>query len=636
MIRLRPPFAVLALLALLLVSSARAFAEEPTVSAELSGSSVYLGDDVTLTIVVNDSDKAEPPPLAAFGVDFDVDYVGGRNASEHSTIVANGVVRESRTLRYLMQYRLRPQKSGRVTVPELNVGVNGKTLTTSALSLDVIAPRPSRVAELQLHVTPERPYVDQAVTLELEARVRAFEFKGGWISERDPWTRATPSLTIPWFRELDGLETGDFSTWAQELLKGSEGGFSINGIRDSSFFSSGLLTFHLPAEVVEEDGVPWRVYRLRKTFRATRAGTFDVPLSALRGTFITRAVGGASPEKVDAEEVVFVTHDPRRLEVRPVPKQGRPATYTHAVGRFRVETSIEPARVKVGDPVTLSVRVWGEGRVESVLAPALERQESLTRDFVVGDSPALIDSDGTTKVFTCTIRPRAADVTEVPPVELAYFDPEAEAFDVATSRALPIAVEKVTTVGSGDMVDAGGDARRVTSPGEEQTGGLLANRPAADLLRDERPSPRGAESDWIVLLGAPLAYGILAVVSARRRRRLADPLGLRAARAAETARTEIAAASAETDQLKSAGALHQALAGFVAARARRPAGGMTADDVGRLFAERGVEAPAAASLVKALRLCETVRFGGGDGTALRAALTAAPDWIAALERESLT
>jgi hypothetical protein len=399
------------------------------------------------------------------------------------------VVHESHRLRYVMQFVLRPQRSGRLVVPELDVGDNGRTLTTPSLALDVVAPRPSLVSELVLNVTPPRPYVEQTVTFELEVRVRAFEFAGTWISEGDPWTRAAPQLTIPWFRELDGFETGEFAPWAQELLKGGEGGVSINNLRDSSFFSSGLLTFHLPAETIERDGVPWRVYRLRKTLRPLNAGTIEVPISSLRGTFITRAEGRSRPETVAADEKVFVAHDPRRIEVRAIPKEGRPATYRRAVGRFRVESSIAPARVNVGDPVTLSVRVWGEGRLDSLLPPALDRQDSLTRDFVVAESSTPSDYDGTSKVFAFTIRPREARITKVPPIELAYFDPETETFEVVRSIAQNIEVESSTSVGAGGHGRDHGDREQAQALGDR---GLRAGasgpvqRPAGRHLRRSR------------------------------------------------------------------------------------------------------------------------------------------------------
>ncbi len=368
------------------------------------------------------------------------------------------------------------------------------------------------------------------------------------------------------------------------------------------------------------------------------AGARTIPAATLRGRVVTRVERRGRSSVVSDSVGAFVSHDPIQLVVRPVPEAGRPATYRHAVGRYRVESGVEPRRAKVGDPMKLTVRVWGQGLVARVLPPRLSAQENLSTDFAVGDPDQAPEIDGTTKVFTFTIRPRHPGVEEVPPIEFAFFDPATRGFDVALSKPVSVEVEEATEVGAADLVGGVGGIDRSSSPGEELTGGLLANEGFAQMLADESYSPTSNALFWLILLGSPLAYGGLATVAWRRRKLSSDPLRVRSAGAFAAARSGLDEARSQLsdgDTVGAAETLHHALAGFVAARARLPAGGMTAADVRDLFEHRGIETAASLAVTAATALCERVRFGGGATDELTAALDQAPGWLQALRKEAL-
>ena len=80
--------------------------------------------------------------------------------------------------------------------------------------------------------------------------------------------------------------------------------------------------------------------------------------------------------------------------------------------------------------------------------------------------------------------------------------------------------------------------------------------------------------------------------------------------------------------------LHRALTGYVEDRTRRPAGAMTAAEVRAVFAERGIEGPAAVGVVETLEACERATYGGGAGDVPLVAGRAV-DWLRALEQDRL-
>jgi len=124
---------------------------------------------------------------------------------------------------------------------------------------------------------------------------------------------------------------------------------------------------------------------------------------------------------------VSVTPEFSSVQVRALPQEGRPANFRGAVGNFVVHAQAKPTQVAVGDPVTLTVTVVDlsqDGTTLQTLQPPVIDQASLGGEFRVPSDPLAGSVDGNAKTFTQTIRPLSAKLTQVPPIEFSYFDPE--------------------------------------------------------------------------------------------------------------------------------------------------------------------------------------------------------------------
>ncbi len=598
-----------------------------------------LGDTVGFTVLVTGTDEVEGPAESAFGFDFDVRFLGGRPSRRASIVTVNGRTQRSEEISYALMYELRPRRAGDLRVPPLVLRTGGEELRTPERVLRVIGPRKTRFASLALSYSPRRVYVEQPFDLILRVTVQRAQMPGGWY-EGDPWLSGRPpQLRIPWFGGLDGFLTGDFDEFRRRLLApGGGNGFLINGQSQSSLFGdTRALRFELPRTSVIRGGRAFHVYTLRKTFVPLRSGTNVLPLATVTGELATVLAPARGQLEVKESETVFVAHDPVTIDVLPVPEAGRPPTYSHAVGRFEVSAEVRPTRVKVGDPMTLTMRVRGSGQLDLVDAPNLAAQEGLGDDFQVAEADPPHTADGQ-RVFTFLLRPLHAGVTAIPPLEFAAFEPESEEFRVVRTAAIPVTVEESRAVQASEVVVSGGAAGAQSSPGEELHGGLLGNYADEDCLADETFDPGASPLVWLLLIAPPLVCGGSYVARRRREALAADPAGRRARGALARATTQIAAgreASARGDLVAAAGRLHDALAGYVADRTNRPAGGMTAADAERLLAAAGAQIPEGAALVAALREAEAARFGG-SAAGVAAALDAAPAWLRALDRERLT
>ncbi len=612
--------------------------EEVSVRVGLETEDALLGDTVAFHIVVDGVDTATGPELDAFGFDFDVRFLGGRPERSSSTLIANGRSRTTDILRYTLMYTLRPRRAGPLQIPALTVRADEREFTTPPRKMRVVGPRASRRASLRLSFAPRRVYVEQPVDFVLEIALQRAQLPDEWFAG-DPWFQGRPpELRVPWFQELDGFLAGDPQSFMRNLLApGHESGMRINGIGSQSLLGrTRALRFALRRRSELRDGRAYHIYTLRKTLTPLSAGQHEIPVSSLTGDLLLTLERKRGQLQAGEPETLFIAHDAVSLNVLPIPESGRPPTYVHAVGRYHVRAEVRPKRVKVGDPMNVTLVVEGLGLLDRIATPALELQPRLADDFQVSeaDPPRTTDS---ARTFTYLFRPRHAGVTEVPPLDFVAFDPEAERFVTVRTDALEISVEDALAVLPSDLVIASGAMAAESSPGEEVQGGVLGNYASDDTIVDEAFEPEKTPLFWLLLVAPPLAFAGVLMTARRRAAREADPLRQRARTALPRALDGVRAAAQafdEGDAHAAAGRLHGALSGYVADRARRPSGGMTAADVGQILSAARVSGDVSGGLVDALRAAEASRFGGAAGD-LSAQLAAAPEWLRALEREQL-
>lgn len=125
------------------------------------------------------------------------------------------------------------------------------------------------------------------------------------------------------------------------------------------------------------------------------------------------------------------------ITVLPFPEEGKPDTFNGTIGNFGFELSAEPKEVQAGDPITLTMRVTGNGNFDTVTAPVMENTEG----FKVYD-PTVIEEKRAEKVFEQVIIPTSDSVTEIPKISLSYFNPSRKIYQVISRGYIPINVTK--------------------------------------------------------------------------------------------------------------------------------------------------------------------------------------------------
>ncbi len=614
-------------LAAFLVLPAAIAAQDGTLSvrAGVQSQQVYVGQPFLFQVQIQGSDSPDPVDIGPLEADFAVSESGGGASNSTSVTIVNGRVTQSVRRGYNLNYRLAARRAGNLEIPPLVISVEGQSASTRPISVRVLPPQENDDFKLRLRLSDARAYVGQPVVLTVDwyigREVREYGF-------------AMPLLDDDRFEVFDPPEDD------RPAGSGDPIGIQLGDRRAVGWTVRGEL-----------DGREYTVLRFRKVLIPRRPGAHNLPAATVtfsavqrgartpRGVFddffgggIFDAFGGRA-----AVEALAIPSDRPRLEVLPLPAEGRPAGFNGWIGELRLVTAASPPSVEVGQPMTLSLTVSGARVLRSTPFPALDAQPAIARDFRVPSDIGAGEARGDALVFTQTLRARHDAVTAIPPVELPHFDPRLGAYRVARSEPIPITVAPSRIVTADDLEGVGASPRQVSV--ESADAGIGHSYTGAEALR----APPGPWSRWLLPLGPlPVGLALLAVpplvwcLAMAVRLWRTSPGLLRLPARGPHARWRKAVANLERRDVQGAAGAAELLAllqDYLGARLGE--GGSSArawtysDVEGRLEGRLGAASRAAvlASLRSVFERCEASRFGGGDS------LTAA--WLESLVADAV-
>jgi hypothetical protein len=382
------------LLVALALSSA--FAEDISVTAKVDKTETNLEDDFLLSVTVAGMQGAPQPDLPALP-DFTVQ--GGQTVSQ---VQITNFKMETNTI---FNYTLVPKRAGDFVIGPASVTVKGKVFQSQPIQVRVLPAqaKPSQRSELFIEqtLTPRNPYLNQQA-------VYAFRFyRRVQVGE----TKLDEPEFIGFLAENMG-EQRDYKT----VLGGIE--YLVTEVRKALYpAQTGKLT-------IGEAILSCQVFAQSKR-RRSGDPFFDFPFFG-RTEFKT----------------MNLRSEPISVEVREVPREGRPPDFKGLVGNYHVEVKLDKGTLPVGDSATLNVVVSGNGNLRGFDLPSLAG----ISDFkVYEDRPSFaVQPQGNdlvqTKAFKRALVPLKAGEFKLPPVGVSYFDPARGRYEVAQGEWIKISV----------------------------------------------------------------------------------------------------------------------------------------------------------------------------------------------------
>ena len=231
------------------------------------------------------------------------------------------------------------------------------------------------------------------------------------------------------------------------------------------------------------------------------------------------------------EKDITVSSPPTTFTVRELPTEGRPADFGGAVGKFTIVGELTQYQVTAGDPVTLRMRVSGEGNFDRVESPMLSDVEHWktyqpTSQFASTDNTSYRGE----KIFEQPLVATEAGKQILPALHFSYFDPGTRRYETLHSEPLTVDVA-AATAGPAPGADQTGPAVAGAAP---PTGWRPDHAPAAGFADSGVPwyfQPRFLALPSMMLLALPVAWMWL-----RRRERRASGVDVADARPPEAVR----------------------------------------------------------------------------------------------------
>ncbi|HET6204758.1 MAG TPA: BatD family protein [Planctomycetota bacterium] len=570
---------------------------EVTVSSEVEPTVLKLGDDALLRIRVSGAEDVELGPLP------EVKGLALRRTappSRSERIQIYGGVR-SRSVSLVYAIRATPEAEGEYDIPPIRVTAGGRTFETKPRHLTVVRDfRGASLAFLDV-VGPKRPvWRGEVFRIEATFGIREDIVQAGTASD--------PALRAAWADELRDAVRLEASQPSPDVAQRID----LNG-------RAGLVS---RIGAVRRGNAGFVAWRLAASFVASFEGRILVGKSFFAFKHILRPGFGLFDE--GEREPMFADAPGFEVEVKDLPEEGKPEGFGGAVGNFRVEASASPRDVKVGESLRLVFTIVGEGNLEFLEPPDLERAGGFERFRFFG---RLEEKGEGKRQVVYDLAPLGEDATAIPSILFPFFDPEAGTYRTAKTDSIPLRV-------------------RPLPPGERlaELPGTPGPAVAKDDLRDAkpvfsvRPAPGGFRPSQGLAAAVPPSLWLGALLlRERRRRRERDPVGWRRRRAASAFRSRASLLRAKFGGAGVPGAcaeLAAAVAAYLADRDGRSAPeAWIGVDVAGLLRERGEPEEIARGFDALLAACDRATFAGAvDRGEARALLERAVELVARLER----
>lgn len=394
----------------LLLAAGSLCAQEPRVQASFNPDSAEVGETIQFIIQITGSEETDRAPTVK--VDgLDIHYVGPSTSLELH--YEGGGLRRTATISH--RYDVTPRRTGEFVVPALPLQVGERRYMTNPVSLRVQAAetpteKSERSGRAEIILPKKTAYVGESLVTELRLSVD---------EQLRPRVESMPQLEAEAFTKTKPGEprsstvvrngrTYDLISVRTALTPTKAGKLSV-----------GPVEFQYVAEIPR----PRSPARSRSFFEQ----------------FLTNPMNGFGQlQRVNA------ISDPVEVNVKPLPIAGRPANFSGAVGQFRLRAQGSPARIKMGDPLTMTVTVSGTGSFDRVTAPVLAdaagwRAYPPTATYKGEDTTGVNGS----KSFEIAVIPEEKK-QEMPVYEFSYFDPATEKYVTLKTDRLPLQVEGVT------------------------------------------------------------------------------------------------------------------------------------------------------------------------------------------------
>ncbi|GAX61041.1 hypothetical protein SCALIN_C17_0074 [Candidatus Scalindua japonica] len=402
------------MLSIISTAYAKKVNKEINVVISVDKNRVEIGNHIRLTVGVEGAFDTDIPELSV-PESFSLMY--GPSVSTQTTII-NNVVKVFRGF----MYGFSPSENGKFEIGPVTLKYKGKRYTSNSINIEVVERTPfESTIDEGTDRSGKRVDINKMVFVELVTdKAEAYIYEEIIQSFKLYFQKGLP---------IDDLDYVAAST--------------------KSFLAEKLGDERRYEEV--RDGILYNVIELRTALFPLVSGKIEIPPAKFkcniiirqqrnRGSMFEEFMGGGG-RRYPVER----STEPVKLLIKQLPEVDKPEDFAGAVGKYTMDVLAKPAKVKIGDPITLSINIRGEGNIQTIGEPLLAPDGMNNfKDYDYETKVTITDrGDGIRgeKLFHKVIEPQSEDVDFIPGISFSYFDPDIETYKTLTHEPVPIEIE---------------------------------------------------------------------------------------------------------------------------------------------------------------------------------------------------
>ena len=429
-----------ALVVLVAFFSLWAMGADVQIRTELDRQKVEIGESFQLQVSIDASGSVDVGPPEFPRVENFLLLDTGQATSQQVRFV-NGKVESKRTLTFT--YELQAKKLGNLSIPSMNVIVDGKPMKTKNLRVQVVdaGTLPSR-PQARNNRFGNSPFGnfpgfdDDPFDRLLRNRNRVPQPKPDSSVDLNP----NEAFQIRVVTDKTEVYVGEQVTANYYIYVPSKYVLtSFDAVKYPNlqgFWKEDIeMAQSLRYESVVVDGIPYN--------RALLASYALFPIKEGRAKLdeykakcdmaISGFMGLGKPRSYTKSSL------PINLKVKALPLQNRPTNFTGAVGNFQMTAKLGAERIKAHQPFSYVLKVEGEGNAKSIELPALDLPQSLEL-FDQKEESKFFKDGRSFKEFTLYFIPREEGDLKIPEISMGVFNPATESYEQIKSGEVILSV----------------------------------------------------------------------------------------------------------------------------------------------------------------------------------------------------
>jgi len=563
---------------------------EAEVSREKLGINERLRVDFTMN---QDGDNFNPPDFNNFRV------VGGPNQS-----ISYSYLNGERTYQKKYSYYLQPTKRGNFSIGQAEIQVKGEVYKTTPVAVEVTTavetPTDGNNSELiassNIHLVAEiskaNPYLNEGISVQYKLYV-------------------SPRIDVSDWRAIDSPKYTDF--WSQNIDIG-----------------------RLQVKNGTYKGEDYRYVVLQQTvLYPQKTGELAIePLTLNVSVQVPSDRRDIFGRRISETVQKTIAADRKVIQVKPLPTEGKPASFTGAVGSFNFSLSTTKNTLNATESLQAKLRVSGNGNLKLFQLPKLTTPSSLEVYEPEHQEDVKTNLNGMYGSITdsYTIVPQLKGKYPISPMSFSYFDVRTESYKTVTSEELLINVENgPSQLANGEASTTTGTQKQVV-PTEKKQFRYLKLSP--NLRAKGEHNFFRSILFWILLVVPVLAIPLAIIFGKKREAYRNDVQGKRLRKADKLAKKYLSEAKKNLgDQQAFYDSLERALHNYLRAKLSIQTGEMSKDKIKSLLNSKGAATEHTTNFISLLESCEFARYTPASKTSMQQDYDKAVTVIAGLDKQ---